>query len=144
LIVGDEHGLQQLVKAYAKLPHEHGNHLPLLCLENVPRELVSRYGIVDIDEEHSKGNLKKIQGLVEKPDPKEAPSTLGIVGKYIIPKKTFAVLPTVEGSHGGEIRLIDALINMLDTTHVYGIEAVGKRIDTGTPEGYKEAVKLLG
>ena len=76
-------------------------------------------------------------------EPSKAPSTLAIVGKYIIPRSTFAILPTVEGSHGGEIRLIDALMAQLGTIDIYGHEFSGKRYDTGTPEGYSEAVREL-
>ena len=61
----------------------------------------------------------------------------------MIPKSTFDVLPEVGASHGGEIRLIDALIAQLGTIPIYGYECEGTRIDSGTPEGYAEAVKLL-
>ncbi len=142
LIVHTENGLQQLTKAYDNL--EKKRDTALLCLENVPRERVSKYGIVDIDEAQSTGRLKKVKGLVEKPKPEDAPSTLGIVGEYLIPHSTFNILPSVGASHGGEIRLIDALIAQLDTIDIYGYEVEGKRLDTGTPEGYKEAVQILG
>lgn len=160
LILGKENGLQQLARAYAKLPEGSA----LLCLENIPRERVRKYGIVGIDNTASSGRLKKIVRLVEKPSPEEAPSTLGIVGKYIIPPSTFAVLkkmveggeepafikpttPRLQGpgaAAGKEIRLIDAFIAQLSTTPVYGYEVEGRRIDTGTPEGYREAVQLIG
>lgn len=140
LIQGPKTGLQQLAEAYETL--ESGS--ALLAVENVPRAVVSKYGIVDIDDSRSKDRLKRVKGLVEKPKPTDAPSTLGIVGKYLIPCSTFDVLPTVAGTHGGEIRLIDALIAQLQTTPIYGYEFEGKRYDTGTPEGYKEAVKDLG
>ena len=140
LVVGKENGLQQLVKALelAGSPRE----AAVLALENIPREMVNKYGIVDIAEEQ--GRLKKIKGLVEKPKPEDAPSTLGIVGKYIIPRSTFDILPTVQSGQGGEIRLIDALIAQLGKIEIFGYEFEGKRLDTGRPEGYKEAVLTLG
>ena len=134
LIVGKESGLQQLVKNYTEGA--------MLCLEDVPKEAVSRYGIVEVEE--SEGPLKVVTGLVEKPAPEEAPSTLGIVGKYIIPRSIFSVLPTVSAGQGGEIRLIDALIAELGSMPIYGYVFEGQRFDTGTPEGYKEAVEALG
>jgi UTP--glucose-1-phosphate uridylyltransferase len=145
LIGGPKNGLQQLMAAYATLPEaqEPSTAPAMLCLENVPREMTSRYGIADTDESKSNGRLKRVKGLVEKPKPEDAPSTLGVVGKYIIPRSTFGVLPTVKGSVGGEIRLIDALIAQLGSMAVYGYEVEGKRYDTGTPEGYREAVKDL-
>ena len=142
LIHGKENGLQQLVKAFDQV--EHTRDTAMLCLENVPRERVSKYGIVDIDEAQSNGRLQKIKALVEKPKSEDAPSTLGIVGHYLIPRSTFDILPSIGASHGGEIRLIDALIAQLKDIDIYGCEVEGRRFDTGTPEGYKEAVHVLG
>lgn len=166
LIVGKATGLQQLSSAYGELPE--GS--VLLCLENIPREYVQKYGIVAIDEVISQGRLKKVTRLVEKPSPETAPSTLCIVGKYIIPRTTFDALtkimeevggpafaqpslkrslsraksrgPASKASAGKEIRLVDAFLKQLPTTPIYGYEVEGKRIDTGTPEGYKAAVQL--
>jgi UTP--glucose-1-phosphate uridylyltransferase len=142
LVAGTENGLQQLVKAAGMVNGE--GEKAFLSLENVPLEMVSKYGVVDIDEAATNGRLKKVKGLVEKPKPQEAPSTLGIVGKYLIPKSTFDILPSVQSGQGGEIRLIDALIAQLGQVDIYGYEFEGKRLDTGRPEGYKEAVMLLG
>ena len=141
LIAGKTSGLAQLVNAYDALNEKEA---VMLCLEDVPRDRVSKYGIVAIDEAASKPRLKKISGLVEKPKPENAPSTLGIVGKYLIPRSTFDVLAKVQHGPGSEVRLIDALKMQLDSTPTYGWIAEGKRLDTGTPEGYKEAVQMLG
>lgn len=141
LIHGKENGLQQLVKAYGAL--EKDKNPALLCLQDVPKELVRKYGIVDIEK--SDERLKKVKGLVEKPKPEDAPSTFGIVGKYIISKIVIDQLQKMdEGSHGGEVRLIDALIQLMKEIDIYGYVFEGERFDTGTPEGYKEAVKALG
>jgi UTP--glucose-1-phosphate uridylyltransferase len=134
LIVGKENGLQQLVRNYTEGA--------MLCLQDVPRERVSSYGIADVEE--SDFRLKVIRGLVEKPKPEEAPSTLGIVGKYIIPRSLFDVLPSIAAGHGEEIRIIDALIAQLGTMSVYGYVFEGTRYDTGMPEGYRETVLALG
>ncbi len=139
LIVGKENGLQQLVRASSRQRSAVSG--ALLCLQDVPREDVSRYGIVEV--ESSKERLKKITGLVEKPSPDEAPSTLAIVGKYIIPRSLFATLEKIGGGPE-EIRLIDALIASLGTLPLWGSVFEGRRFDTGTPEGYKEAVEILG
>jgi len=134
LIVGAAPGLVQL--------KDHYKDGALLCLQDVPRESVSSYGIADV--EPSPDRLKVIKGLVEKPKPEDAPSTFGIVGKYILPASIFDVLPNVGASHGAEIRIIDALIAGLGTLPVYGYVFEGDRYDTGTPEGYREAVVTLG
>ena len=146
LVWGTENGLQQLTKAAAQIEEQPGRReeFAVLCLESVARELVSKYGIVDVDLADSAGRLKKLRGLVEKPKPEDAPSNLAVVGKYLIPKSTFSVLPSVKSGHGGEIRLIDALIAQLTSIDIFGYEFEGKRLDTGRPEGYREAVLAMG
>lgn len=139
LIVGKENGLQQLVKGLDQLKNP--KETAMLCLQEVEKKLVSKYGIVAV--ESSDGRLRKISGLVEKPKPEDAPSNLGIVGKYIVPKSVFDLLQRIEKGSHGEIRLIDALIER-NGLEIYGYVFEGTRFDTGTPEGYKEAVKVLG
>jgi len=134
LIVGEKSGLEQLSENYKEGA--------MLCLQDVPKEKVSSYGIADIEE--SSGRLKVVKGLVEKPDPNDAPSTFGVVGKYILPREIFDVLSEVKSHQGGEIRIIDALIAKLGQIPVYGYVFEGERYDTGTPEGYRETVKGLG
>ncbi len=142
LIVGKKNGLQQLVSAYEGVKSK--RDAAFLCLQKVPEKLVSKYGIVAVDAAQSKGRIKRITGLVEKPQPKNAPSNLGIVGKYVIPRSTIEVLHRTEAGHSDkEIRLIDALKSQLKTVDVYGYEFEGQRLDTGTPEGYREAVSVL-
>jgi UTP--glucose-1-phosphate uridylyltransferase len=139
LFLGDQSGVAQLQKAY----HVIGGEGALLALEDIPADQTNRYGIVEVAEEHEgDACIKKLKSLVEKPDPKDAPSTLGIVGRYIIPRSTFDVLSKLEASHQKEVRLIDALIKQLPTMPIYGYTCFGKRIDTGTPEGYARAVKM--
>lgn len=140
LFTGGESALKQMMKAHDKLTADERG--AILALENIPREHTVRYGIVDIEKEHDdEPRIKKVRGLVEKPQPADAPSTYGIVGRYIIPKSTIDLLPTVTSGHGGEIRLIDALIKQLGNEHIYGYECEGIRLDTGHPEGYRDAVK---
>ncbi len=142
LIAGEKNGLMQLKEAHDAVGSESA---AMLCLQNVPKELVSKYGIVDIEEGEPNAAALRIKGLVEKPSPDKAPSTLGVVGKYLIPHTVFAELKKIEtGSHDGEVRLIDGLIRSLGQVDIYGCIAKGDRLDTGNPEGYKHAVRLLG
>lgn len=144
LIAGEESGLQQMAQAYGTLP-QNPEQPALLCLENIARERVSAYGIADVDSSSASADnrLHRVRRLVEKPSPEAAPSTLGVVGKYIIPRTTLATLATLQAANGKELRLIDALIAGLPGTPVYGIEVKGQRLDTGTPQGYREAVRVL-
>jgi UTP--glucose-1-phosphate uridylyltransferase len=142
LFTGAKPGIAQLKEVFE---HHAKGEGAIVALENVPRENTNRYGIVGIrGEDPTDPRLKIVSEMVEKPDPKDAPSTLGIVGRYIIPRSTFDVLPTVQGSHGGEIRLIDALIAQLAAgMPMYGYACDGTRVDTGTPEGYARALKVF-
>ena len=146
LIEGKENGLQQLQKGLTMLKDP--KNTAILCLQEVEKKLVSKYGIVDIDKEWQKksphARLRKVTTLVEKPKPENAPSNLGIVGKYIIPRIIFDELHKIEQGKHEEIRLIDALIAEAKKIDIYGYVFEGLRLDTGTPEGYKEAVKILG
>ncbi len=140
LIHGPRNGLEQLTGALKEVKAK--KESAMLCLQDVERKLVSKYGIVDIEPDKHLSRTKKIRGLVEKPKPEDAPSTLGIVGKYIIPRSTIDALDKVEsGHHDKEIRLIDALTSQLKKIDIYGYEFEGRRFDTGNPDGYREAVR---
>ncbi|MBM3230874.1 NTP transferase domain-containing protein [Candidatus Peregrinibacteria bacterium] len=142
LFAGEHSGIAQLVEAYASLKeNERG---AMVALQEIDRALTEKYGIVDLhadQAEHSR--IKRIKGMVEKPKPSAAPSNLGIVGRYLIPRSTFSVLPTIGASHGGEMRIIDALIEQLKSLSVHGVLCNGTRLDTGTPEGYAHAMSVL-
>lgn len=158
IFMGEHSGLQQLIDVYEQLPeNERG---AMVSLEDLPPETISQKGICDIEGDHpTVDGLKVIQGLVEKPALEDAPSSLGIVGRYIIPKSTFDVLPTVaveydEAHSKGaaetllaagnrEIRLIDALKAQLGSVPIHGFQCSGTRLDTGTPEGYLHAAQTL-
>lgn len=142
LFAGDQSGIQQLTKAYEQLTADERG--AVFALEKLEESKINQKGIVDIDAAHANiPNLHSIKGMVEKPEPKDAPSNLGIVGRYIIPRSTFDVLPSVGASHGGEIRLIDALTEQLGSVPIHGLECSGTRLDTGTPDGYLHAIQVL-
>ncbi|MDO8469041.1 MAG: sugar phosphate nucleotidyltransferase [Candidatus Peribacter sp.] len=142
LFVGDKPGIVQLIEACTFIPEK---EFALIAVENIPREKTNRYGVIEIAKEvPGHPRLRKVKGLVEKPDPVKAPSTLGIVGRYLIPRSVIESLPQVAAGKDGEIRLIDALIAKLKTLPVYALECNGSRIDTGTPEGYAKAIQALG
>lgn len=106
-------------------------------LECVPRERVSRYGIVAMDGD-------RITDMVEKPDPAVAPSDLAIAGRYLLDPAIFGMLRTQTPGKGGEIQLTDAIRRMLAERPVYGCVYSGKRQDIGNPKGYFAALKAMG
>ncbi|MGD1876618.1 MAG: UTP--glucose-1-phosphate uridylyltransferase GalU [Kiloniellaceae bacterium] len=131
LVLHPEGCLAQLVAAYEKVG---GN---LVAVEDVPREQTMRYGILDVVEDD--GRLAKAKGLVEKPDPKDAPSTLSIIGRYILQPEIFDELDRQDKGAGGEIQLTDAMARTIGSQAFHGLRFEGKRFDCGNKAGFLEA-----
>ncbi|MGM0563939.1 MAG: UTP--glucose-1-phosphate uridylyltransferase GalU [Pseudomonadota bacterium] len=106
----------------------------LVGVEAVPPEWSRRYGIIGGKSEP--GGLTNIREIVEKPEPADAPSNLGVVGRYILTPRIFDLLETTERGSGGEIQLTDAIATLLDSEPVLGYEFAGKRFDCGDKLGY--------
>lgn len=123
--------LQQMVEAYA---HVGGN---LVAANEVPREYTNRYGILDIESE--KDRLVKVRGLVEKPDPDKAPSTLTLTGRYILQPEIFAELEAKTIGTGGEIQLTDSMARLIGRQPFHGLRHEGENYDCGDKIGFIEA-----
>jgi len=118
--------------------HETG-HSQIL-VEQVPREEIYKYGVVDCDgKEISPGECGTIKGMVEKPSVEDAPSDMAIVGRYILSKRVWELLAKTEPGAGGEIQLTDALDGLLKQETVEAYQLVGKSHDCGTKIGYMMA-----
>ena len=106
----------------------------VIAVEDVPRAETNRYGIVS--SEAIDGRTSRMSHIVEKPAPDRAPSTLAVVGRYVLEPKIFEHLRTIPRGAGGEIQLTDAIAGMLssDTTFAYRYE--GRRFDCGSKEGF--------
>lgn len=131
LLDADPGCLAQLVDAY----NETGGNV--VAVENVPREQTNKYGILDVGK--TDGNLVEVKGLVEKPDPAVAPSTLCMIGRYILLPEVFTHLNAHEKGAGGEIQLTDAMAKMLGKSPFHGVEFDGIRYDCGTKIGFLHA-----
>ncbi|MBL6946880.1 MAG: UTP--glucose-1-phosphate uridylyltransferase GalU [Rhodospirillales bacterium] len=131
LILGKPGVLKQMVDAYNTVG---GN---VVAVEDVPREMTNRYGILDVVEDD--GRLARAQGLVEKPDPAEAPSTLSIIGRYILQPEVFEHLERHEKGAGGEIQLTDAIARTINRIPFHGYRFSGDRFDCGNRQGFIEA-----
>ena len=123
--------LKQMMDAYAEVG---GN---IVAVEDVPREHTNRYGILDVESE--KGALARAGGLVEKPDPASAPSTLSIIGRYILQPEVFEHLDKHETGAGGEIQLTDAMAKTIGDIPFHGMRFEGRRFDCGTKIGFVAA-----
>lgn len=124
--------LQQMVQAYDKCG---GNVLGVM---DIPREKTSSYGIVDIDKRSKTADdrLTKAKALVEKPAPDKAPSTLSIIGRYILQPEIFHILDKQSPGAGGEIQLTDAINRMIGKHSVHGYAFDGVRYDCGSLAGF--------
>ena len=109
----------------------------VVAVMDVPREHTNRYGILEIGADD--GKLAEIKGLVEKPDPKDAPSTLSIIGRYILLPEIFTELDRHETGAGGEIQLTDAMARMIGGKPFDGLRFEGRRFDCGDKAGFLEA-----
>jgi len=114
----------------------------LVLVEDVPREFTNRYGILDVASDD--GRLVKVKGFVEKPDPAIAPSTLSIIGRYILEPQIFDYLSRQQRGAGNEIQLTDAMAAMLATGTYYGMRYEGNRYDCGDKLGFLKANLALG
>lgn len=108
-----------------------------VALMDVPRDQTDRYGICD-GAMVSPG-LMHVSGMVEKPDPAEAPSTYSIVGRYVLPGEILKILETTPRGRGGEIQLTDALAILAGRGQAWGLEFEGARFDTGNTLGLMRA-----
>ena len=137
LMVGDPPCMQQMIEAYENTG---GN---IVAVVEVPREQTRRYGVLDIVKDE--GLLVRARGVVEKPDPPVAPSTLTIIGRYVIQPEIFSYLGELKPGAGGEIQLTDGLDKLIAAGQAfYGLRAAGRRFDCGDKLGYLEANIALG
>ena len=111
----------------------------VLAVQEVPSDQVSSYGIISIKKQITP-SLFQVQDLIEKPKPKDSPSNLAIVGRYILSPKIFASLDTIEPSAGGELQLTDGISSMIKNNEkVFAYKLQGIRHDIGTPPGWMKA-----
>lgn len=114
----------------------------LLGVEDVPRDQTGSYGIVSPAD--AKAEVTQINAIVEKPAPKDAPSTLAVVGRYVLTPAIFGLLARAKPGSGGEIQLTDAISALLARERVMAMRIGGKRYDCGSKLGYLKATVELG
>jgi UTP--glucose-1-phosphate uridylyltransferase len=114
----------------------------MVAVMEVEAEATGSYGIVTPGEDD--GKLVEVKGLMEKPDPKQAPSRLGVVGRYIIEPGVFDQLDKQETGAGGEIQLTDALATRIGAAPFHGLRFSGERFDCGSKLGFLKANIAFG
>jgi UTP--glucose-1-phosphate uridylyltransferase len=131
LVLADVPCLRQLADAYRDTG---GN---VVAVTEVPREQTNRYGILEIG--HDDGRLVEVKGLVEKPAPKDAPSNLSIIGRYILMPEVIDHLSKMERGAGNEVQLTDAMAKLIGIQPFHGVRYEGRRFDCGDKVGFLEA-----
>lgn len=131
VVEGRVPALAQLIEAFDK------SGSSIIGVQRVPMAETSKYGIVDPGR--SDGRMHQVRGLVEKPDPADAPSNLAIMGRYVIGPEIMDILAQTERGKGGEIQLTDALDTLRRRQNVYAYEFEGKRYDVGDRLGFLKA-----
>ncbi len=123
--------LQQMVQAYNDHPGT------ILAVQDVPRAETRRYGVVDV--RGVQAHVAEVFGMVEKPLPQNAPSTLAVAGRYILTPGVFESVRVQPRGSGGEIQLTDGIAALIGTEKVYAYRYDGRRYDCGSKEGFLEA-----
>lgn len=136
LILSKKPVLAQMIEQYDRY------HAAILAIQRIPHEETNKYGIIQCWPWENK--LHQVSGIIEKPQPNEAPSDLGVVGRYILPAKIFEYLENLPAGSGGEIQLTDGISDLLRERQVLGYEFEGRRFDCGDKLGYLQATVEFG
>jgi UTP--glucose-1-phosphate uridylyltransferase len=127
---------QQLVET------AHQQNGSVLAIQNVDRSQTNKYGIISGDSVNEK--TTRLSGIVEKPAPDVAPTTLAVVGRYVLEPEIFEHLRQTQAGVGGEIQLTDGIASLLQARAVFGFQYEGLRYDCGSKEGFFQATLELG
>jgi len=131
MTLGDKGCMAQMIDAYDDVG---GN---IIATSPVPRDLTYKYGIVDVQDD--KGEVSEIKAMVEKPEPKDAPSNLHILGRYILQPEIFDILEERKIGAGGEIQLTDAMVRLMNDQKFHSVKLKGETYDCGHHLGFIEA-----
>ena len=118
------------------------HHCSVLGVQDVPRNQTKQYGIVSAT--NIEPNIEKVNGIVEKPKPEDAPSTLAVVGRYILTPRIFHHLQEVKPGAGGEIQLTDGIEALMREETLLAYRFEGTRYDCGSKLGYLKAQVAFG
>jgi UTP--glucose-1-phosphate uridylyltransferase len=132
----DKSVLSQMVEVSKKYPD-----CCIVAIEEVPQDETNKYGV--IAGESIEENIIKISDMVEKPDPKDAPSNLAIIGRYILIPQIFDIIRETPPGKGGEVQITDALLTLAKKGKVLGYKFSGQRFDCGSVDGFVKATNYF-
>jgi UTP--glucose-1-phosphate uridylyltransferase len=127
--------LSQMIKLFEKYK------CSIVAVEEIPPEHSNRYGVIAGDT--IEDNVIRVTDMVEKPEPKDAPSNLAIIGRYILTPDIFDIIKDTKAGRGGEIQITDALLTQAKKGGVIAYKFKGKRFDCGSVDGFVEATNYF-
>jgi len=127
--------LAQMVKLYDEY------QCSIVAVEEIPPEDSNKYGV--IAGEFLSDTIVRVEDMVEKPDPKDAPSNLAIIGRYILTPDIFEIIQNTPAGKGGEIQITDALLTQAKEGRVIAYKFQGRRFDCGSVDGFVEATNYF-
>ena len=133
----DEGVLSQMVEVYEKY------NCSVVAIEEVPMDETQKYGVIAGKLVDGTEDTYRVSDMVEKPDPKDAPSNLAIIGRYILTPDIFDILRETKAGKGGEIQITDALMEQAKDGKVIAYKFKGKRFDCGSVDGFVEATNYF-
>ncbi|WP_250658560.1 UTP--glucose-1-phosphate uridylyltransferase GalU [Alkalimarinus coralli] len=132
---GEDEVMAQMAKLYNQF------RCSIVAIQEVPPEETNKYGV--IAGECMKEGLYRITDMVEKPDPKDAPSNLAIIGRYILTPDIFEIIENTPAGKNGEVQITDALMTQAKNGCVLAYKFKGKRFDCGSIDGFVEATNYV-
>ena len=135
---GDNDGiLKQMIEVFNRY------QCSVVAIEEVPKEETYKYGIIDGDLVYGRDDVYRVHNMIEKPDPKDAPTNMAIIGRYILTPDIFDILRETKKGKGGEIQITDALMEQAKHDRVIAYRFKGKRFDCGSIDGFVEATNYF-
>ena len=127
--------LAQMIEVYEKYK------CSIVAIEEVPLEDTNKYGVIAGEE--IENGVYRVSDMVEKPDPKDAPTNMAIIGRYILTPDIFDILRETKAGKGGEIQITDALLEQAKNGKVIAYNFNGKRFDCGSVDGFVDATNYF-
>ena len=134
---GDDGVLKQMIEVYEKY------QCSIIAIEEVPQEETYKYGVIAGKLVDSTDDTYRVTDMVEKPDPKDAPTNMAIIGRYILTPDIFDILRETKPGKNGEIQITDALLEQAKKGKVIAYKFKGQRFDCGSVDGFVEATNYF-
>ncbi|MDM5271267.1 UTP--glucose-1-phosphate uridylyltransferase GalU [Sulfurovum sp. zt1-1] len=133
----DKGVLSQMIEVYEKY------QCSIVAIEEVPMDQTDKYGVIDGHLVDGTEDTYRVTDMVEKPDPKDAPTNMAIIGRYILTPDIFDILRQTKPGKGGEIQITDALLEQAKNGKVIAFKFKGKRFDCGSVDGFVQATNYF-